>query len=108
MAKPEQEIGKIAGQIVAQTQTKVARLKKEILGLKEQLAKKEAQLDSANLAADRLSNFQVKLGGNYQCPRCWIEHGKHSAVRTIPSSSRDDAFRCDDCGFEFCVNADQH
>jgi hypothetical protein len=50
-------------------------------------AKMAAQLRSANLSYQRLANFQVKIGADYQCPACWIEHEARSALRPIGSGT---------------------
>jgi hypothetical protein len=43
-------------------------LRIEYLETQNRLADLKTKLDLENLAEDRLANFQVKIGGDYQCP----------------------------------------
>jgi predicted RNA-binding Zn-ribbon protein involved in translation (DUF1610 family) len=57
----------------------------------------KASLDVTNLAMDRLANFQVVLGGRYQCPRCGIYRGRQAPLALTKSSARRLVFRCETC-----------
>jgi predicted RNA-binding Zn-ribbon protein involved in translation (DUF1610 family) len=56
------------------------------------------QCDSARAAPDRLLNFQVKVGAEYQCPACWIERNTRAPLVVKPSASKEDIFECVNCG----------
>ncbi len=91
----DQELRKIASETARYAQARVTRLEEEVLDLEKRLAEKKTERDSARLAAKRLSNFQVTIGTDYQCPRCWIESGTRSPLRPIGGGTRDeDFFRC--------------
>ena len=40
------------------------------------------------LASQRLNNYPLMIGPNFQCPRCWIEHEKQSALRPVDAIAR--------------------
>jgi DNA-directed RNA polymerase subunit RPC12/RpoP len=61
------------------------------------------ECDAARLAPQRLTNYPVTLGAHYTCPRCWIESETRSPLRGIPSTTRDDIFRCRQCGSDFTI-----
>jgi hypothetical protein len=99
----ERELRQAAREIAAQAQAAVTRLEQETLDLKTRLAEKEAERDAARLAPKRLANYPVRLGTDYQCPRCWIEHEKRSPLRPIPSGDKNDILRCGICGEDFII-----
>ena len=51
-------------------------------------------MNPADGTEDRLLNFKIKIGANYQCPICWIEHGRNIALYPVPSGGRNDILRC--------------
>ena len=57
-----------------------------LLDLDRQLTQKKKECDTARLAPKRLANYSVKLGADYQCPRCWIDNEARSALRPIPGT----------------------
>src|ERR1700722_19542357 len=77
-------------------QQQVEALEREISDLKAQLASTEITRNSRRLAPKRLANYQVLIGGHYQCPRCWIEYEAKSSLRPYRGTpDTDDFFRCD-------------
>ena len=100
----EQELRRFAREIAARAEQQVAHLENEVLELQQRLAEKKAECDAARGAPKRLSNYDVSLGADYQCPRCWIEHERRSPLRPVPSDVGDiDIFRCRICREEFEV-----
>jgi hypothetical protein len=84
---------------------KFARLAHEsAVRLKRELAEIETRKSkiAANLARERLASFQPEIGGDLQCPRCWIDHEMRASLVAIPATgpSKEDAFRCHACGFD--------
>ena len=101
---PEEALKRKAREIATEAQRRVSYLEQEALELKGRLAQKEAERDAARSAPKRLSNYDVSLGADYQCPRCWIEHERRSPLRPVPSDVGDiDIFRCRTCREEFEV-----
>jgi hypothetical protein len=50
---------------------------------------------------ERLANYQPRLEGRYQCPDCWIDHGRRAAVEETASLKGYKDFRCKlSCGFQ--------
>src|ERR1700730_10131209 len=80
-------------------------LRRQLLAIEARALAIKTELDAAHLAHDRLANFQIKLGTDYQCPRCWIEHETRAALTPLPGIAREDVFHCRDCQFEFSVPA---
>lgn len=66
----------------------------------------QSALETARQAQTRVETFIPMFGLDYTCPRCWIMHGRQSALRAIPSkNSRIDLFRCNQCDADYEVNA---
>jgi hypothetical protein len=77
------------------------RIKREIFDLDKRKAEKQAELENASAAIERADSFVPDIGGNLQCPNCWVLHGFHSDVQPIPSANHVDWFRCKRCNYEF-------
>jgi hypothetical protein len=63
-------------------------------------AETEAHLPAANPASERFSSFHPDISGILQCPRCWIEHQKGSALAAIPGPNQEGVFKCSSCEFD--------
>lgn len=81
-----------------------AKLEPEKFRIEERLAEIEAVCNEARLAAKRFANYPVKLGVDYQCPRCWIINENRSTLRPIPSDTADDILRCNSCNEDFPIS----
>ena len=57
-----------------------------------------AKRDAARAAPERLLNFQVKIGGDYQCPACWIERNTRSPLCRSRVRTTAISFQCVQCG----------
>ena len=98
------ELRQIAGEIAYNVQGRIADLQRELEQVKTRQAEIEAQLNSARLGYQRLFNYQPALGTDLQCPSCWIEHEKRSALSSIGGGTdTEDFVRCDICGKEFSL-----
>lgn len=86
-----------AGEIAAREHQRAAHLQQEYLQIQSQADELKAQRDAARAAPERLANFRVKIGGNYQCPACWIMRNTSSPLITKPSDRREDVFECNFC-----------
>jgi hypothetical protein len=69
-------------------------LEKELDAAKLRVIEVEASLHETRLAIERVYDFKPTLGGEFQCPICWIRSGVRAPI--IPQSSETDAdhFRC--------------
>ncbi len=88
----------------AQAKQQASRLQGEILDLEIKTVLQKTELDKANLASQRAANFPIKIGIDYQCPRCWIFEEKRSGLVPRPSPPRRDIFECSDCGSSVIVD----
>ena len=73
-------------------------LEPEFHRIKTRLAQIQAQLDAAKLHHKRLSHFELEIGGDLQCPGCWVLREAKTSLTPIPSETKDDYFRCPTCG----------
>ena len=93
----EKTFREYAEEIANRVQSRASRLEREIFDLEKTAAKKKAELNSAN-AHKRLANYQVQIGRDYQCPRCWIEREITASLRAIGGSTEtEEFFRCNKC-----------
>ena len=76
-----------AKQIAADLQHQIAGIKGELAEVEHEKLNLEDKLHHANLAHDRLANFQPEIGGKFQCPHCWITVGKRAHLVTINSDN---------------------
>jgi hypothetical protein len=82
---------------------RVAALKAELADLEGRKQELVGKLKEAEAAPERLRTFQPSVGPNFQCPRCWIQNGRHSVLRGVPSSTSDDLMQCRECPAEFVI-----
>ena len=75
------------------------RAEQEMAEVEKQKAKLNSQINTAKLASQRLLNFPIKVGVDYQCPRCWIANETRSALRAIDGDDSRDLMECRACGF---------
>lgn len=93
-----------ANEIAQAAQHRAIALKREIVALEEQLAEKNAALESSHRAHDRLLSFHQTAGSDYQCPRCWIEDDMRAVLRPVQADAgNSDRLACDRCGHELTL-----
>lgn len=98
------QISEVAAKLAAHAQGRVSHLQAQKFEIETRLREIEMQLHSANLASDRLANFEAKIGLDYQCPHCWIEHETRSALTPVGRATRtEDFFHCNTCGLDLSV-----
>jgi hypothetical protein len=90
----ESELLRMAQEVVAESQAGSAYAYKAYVDAQARTAQLKAKLDFANLAEDRLANFQAKIGADYQCPRCWVEQNSRAPLFPRRGAEREDIFEC--------------
>ena len=94
------EIKQLAIQVANEVQERALRLKPELREMEQRKAQIEAELHAADLCRQRLSDFQPEIGGNLQCPRCWVARGVRSQFVPMPGTKHVAVFTCRDCHFD--------
>ena len=97
--------------LLEEAQYAVSNLKNRARALEPQLQEIEklkleieAECHAARLAPKRLLDYKFKIGTEYQCPRCWINDERQSALRPANSASVDrNLMRCQTCAAEFAI-----
>jgi hypothetical protein len=98
---PSQHLREIAIEKANDIKGRTSALKRELAQIEERKAAIEIQLKEASLASDRSRNFTPEIGGDLQCPYCWVATETESRLRPIGGgSSYEDFFRCDN-GHDF-------
>ena len=82
---------------------RIAQLNAELAEIEKQKTAIESNRATLRSALERPANYQVTSGGDYPCPLCWVDEGKISPLRPVPSQSRDDIFRCRVCHYEAVI-----
>ena len=100
----QSQLIEIAEDIALSRQYRAADIERELAKIEAQKAKLQAEFHTANLAHERLSRFVPILGGDLQCPRCWINHETRAALRAIGGGAKQiDNFRCNTCNETFAL-----
>jgi hypothetical protein len=90
-----------AGRYYEQRQAQAALVRTQIAELKEQITKKQEELEQINFSPELFANFRGRIVNRYQCPRCWVLDGVIAWLGPIPGDTSDDLFRCDKCNADF-------
>ena len=99
------ELKQVAAEIARSLGARKAGLQTELAELEARESEIEALLKAETVSPVRLSNFEPQVGGDFQCPRCWIEHEKRSVLATEFRETRhEDLFRCQTCGYELEIS----
>jgi hypothetical protein len=99
------QLREYAAQFVDQNLQRQSALEKELTALQTTILQKKTLLDALRLSPQRLLNFPVNIGPDYQCPRCWIMFEKRTALDPIATGTdSEDFFRCRHCDSTFSVS----
>lgn len=93
-----------AAKIAERLQSTARALEPELLEIEKRKIEIDATLHMAHLSRKRLLDLQVRLGTNFQCPRCWIEREARTALTPIPGTDSDDILRCHSCGVDYVIS----
>ena len=94
----------IATQIAGNAHDRASTLERELAAIEARKCEIQAQLKTARLAAKRLADFQVNVGGQYQCPNCWIERETKVMLKPIGrGADTESAFCCQSCGLQISI-----
>lgn len=88
---------KIALELANNAAENAKPLERERLEIEARLKAIEATIQSANLYRERSRNFRAEVGGNLQCPRCWVLNEAEVSMVPVRSDTQDDLFRCSRC-----------
>ena len=91
------QLVQLAGAIAQDEKARFEALRTEISQLENRLAELRADYDLAENSVGRLDQFAPEVGGNYQCPMCWVSKGLHGDLTPIASDTKEDLFRCVNC-----------
>ena len=98
------QIWKVAVEVAANAEKHSSALQQKLEEIEIERAEVAAKLRAARLAPERLANFRPEMSGNFQCPRCWIDHETWSVLTPVAGRTADtDFFRCHTCHFEFSL-----
>lgn len=91
------QLKQLAIEIANDVQERALSRKKELAEIEIRKAQIEAQLESAQLCRNRLSSFTPEIGGDLQCPRCWVVNEARTALTPVPGGHMADQFKCKVC-----------
>jgi hypothetical protein len=99
----EGKLRQIAREVADANVDRILAFEKEKLELDARQRELQAKLDAANLANDRLVEYEPRTKGDYMCPKCPINSGIAARLKPIDGTDRLDRFRCEVCRevFEF-------
>ena len=95
-ASTSQQIFEIAEEIVQHMEARRSALQAELAKIEARKREIDLALRATKLGRERLANFQIKIGPDYQCPSCWVRNEQRTTLSAIPSDTKDNLYRCDD------------
>lgn len=101
MADAKTELKQIAIQVANDLEGQSLGLQKEIQHAELHITKLKLQLEASRAARKRSLNFSPSIGGELQCPECFVSRDHKSSLRPVPSRDGNDRFVCNTCGEEF-------
>ena len=90
----DSELRRLAQEAATRVQDRAAGLHREYLEVQRHLSELKTNLERDNLAQDRVSNFQLKIAADYQCPTCWVENKTRSPLQPISGEGRRQVLEC--------------
>jgi DNA-directed RNA polymerase subunit M/transcription elongation factor TFIIS len=104
MTPSERRLKDQAAEIAQHYISYAVQLRQERERLQAQISDIEAKLAAAYHTNQRLASFQPRAGGNYSCPRCWMDNEVLSFLRLAGASTQhEDFWTCATCGSEFSI-----
>jgi hypothetical protein len=102
-ASAAQQFYDMAATLVADLENRRPALEAELQKIKTRERDIDAELRATHLGRKRLGEFAVKIGMDYQCPRCWVRDETRTTLRPVSSKTKDDHFACDTCGLDVLI-----
>jgi len=99
-----QQLSDLAAAIAEEMQQRRSALEAEPLELETRKREIGEELRATDLGRERLSHFQVKIDGEYQCPNCWVRDDVRTPLTSIELDGKEEFFRCGKCGCEARVD----
>lgn len=104
MADAKTELKQAAVQVANELECRNLALKREVQELETKVAEKKAALELGGFPHERAHNFVPLVGGEYQCPICWVQRERQAGLRPVDNpDSQDDIFVCRECGHDFVI-----
>ena len=106
MSATYKSLQELASETAAEIEQEARALQPERLKIQARLQEIERITNSARFALQRLVNYRTDIGGERQCPRCWVRDEVRSPMPAIGRSETDDhpptfdGFRCRNCRLE--------
>lgn len=95
------EIKQVAAKLAVDAQHRLEHLQEELAEVEIRKSEIEAQLMATRPSPERAFSFRPEVGGELQCPRCWVDQGIGSILTAV--AAREGCFRCEACHFEFAI-----
>ena len=103
MANPFDFLRKAANKAAENAHAKITEFDRQIAEIDNKKLEMHTKSAMARGSLNRAANFPVKNGADYLCPLCWVDEGKMSPLRPVPSQDRHDIFRCGLCRYEAVI-----
>ncbi|WP_141933491.1 hypothetical protein [Bradyrhizobium sp. UNPA324] len=100
----EVQLKQLALAMATDTAMRLNVLRSQLQDIERQKLELQKKIETASQSSKRAEEFRPKSGIDYLCPRCWVQHCRNSLLRPIPSTTRQDIFRCGSCGAEFSLD----
>lgn len=100
----EIQLKQLALQIATDITMNAKALRRDLEDINRRKLELEKKIEAAALSIKRADEYQPKMGIDYTCPQCRVRHDRSAALRPIPSTTRQDIFRCGSCGVELTLD----
>jgi hypothetical protein len=102
--KTDLRVHEIVGKMAFDAMERIATLDFELSKMENPSAAKRAELKALESGLRRAFEFKMRPGGDYRCPRCWIDHKTKSPFKAAAGGDHHQMFRCSECGLELEVS----
>jgi hypothetical protein len=92
-----------AQHIASGADNRARQLQAQLDDIKAKKLAVDAELERAKSTSKRLLNYQPRVGRDFQCPRCWVQHEVRAPLSSIPGTDEHDILRCHTCGADWMI-----